>query len=136
MLIDHSKLKTVRSDKEWREILNPDQYNVCRLGATETPGSGKYNKFFEPGHYICAACGSYLFDSDAKFDSGTGWPSFFDVHEQDNLLYKRDTSFGMIRTEVLCSACGSHLGHVFADGPEPTGMRYCINSLSLKFVAD
>jgi len=125
-----------RTESEWRSILTDEQYRICRLGATEAPGSGKYDKFYDKGHYKCAACGNRLFDSDTKFNSGTGWPSFFDASAEENLSLKKDLSHGMVRTEVNCAVCGSHLGHVFGDGPAPTGLRYCINSLALEFVPE
>jgi peptide-methionine (R)-S-oxide reductase len=121
-----------KNDNYWRERLPAEQYHVCREGGTERPFSGKYYQSKEDGVYCCACCGAPLFDSSTKYDSGTGWPSFWDVLENGNVVKETDTSHGMIRTEVHCANCGSHLGHVFPDGPEPTGLRYCVNSLSLK----
>ena len=120
---------------EFKDKLSPEQYYVCRLGGTEAPFSGKYNDFFEDGTYHCAACGNELFDSKTKFNSGSGWPSFYDVLSQANLRLVDDSSHGMRRIEVRCAKCDSHLGHVFTDGPKDKGgLRYCINSLAIKFI--
>jgi peptide-methionine (R)-S-oxide reductase len=113
--------------------LTPEQHAVLREKATERPFTGKWLKNKEAGTYTCAGCGAPLFDSDTKFDSGTGWPSFWAPASKESVAMEEDASHGMVRTEVLCKACGGHLGHLFPDGPEPTGMRYCINSLSLDF---
>lgn len=126
----HSKIQ--KTEKEWKEILTPEQYTVLREKGTEKPFSGEYWNSKEQGVYKCAACGAELFSSDTKFDSDCGWPSFYDVMHNKNVITKDDYSFGMHRVEVMCAACGSHLGHIFDDGPKPTGQRYCINSISIK----
>lgn len=120
-------------DQDFKQNLTSEQYAVLREGATEAPFTGKLLHNKEKGVYTCAACGAKLFDSKTKFDSGSGWPSFYDVMHSDRVKLLTDTSHGMERVEVQCANCGSHLGHVFPDGPQPTGQRYCINSLALDF---
>ncbi|MEX2060410.1 MAG: peptide-methionine (R)-S-oxide reductase MsrB [Nitrosopumilaceae archaeon] len=120
-----------KTDEEWKKILTPEQYRVCRKKETESPFTGKYNDCKENGMYKCSCCGNDLFDSNSKFESGTGWPSFFKPINDENIKCESDTDYGMIRTEVMCKKCGAHLGHVFDDGPQPTNLRFCINSVSL-----
>ena len=122
-----------KTEDEWRAQLTPEQFHILREEGTERAFSGEYDKNKESGDYHCAACGLRLFSSKTKFDSGTGWPSFYEPVSAKNVVEKEDRALGVVRTEVECARCGSHLGHVFDDGPKPTGLRYCMNSLSLKF---
>lgn len=120
------------TDEEWRECLSPEQYQVLRQQGTERPFTGKYVDVKDDGTYHCAGCGAELFDADTKYNSGTGWPSFYEPAVAENVETREDRSSGMLRTEVVCRRCGGHLGHVFDDGPAPTGLRYCMNSCALE----
>lgn len=124
--------RIVKSEEEWKKLLTAEQFQITRLKGTERAFTGEYCEAHTPGLYACVCCGTLLFDSTVKFESGTGWPSFTQAVEENVIKYHKDNSYGMVRVEVMCNVCDCHLGHVFPDGPEPSGLRYCINSASIK----
>ncbi|MDC3352358.1 peptide-methionine (R)-S-oxide reductase MsrB [Crocinitomicaceae bacterium] len=126
------EIQIEKSEEEWKDLLTPEEFRIMRLKGTEPAGSGEYCHAHEPGLYACGCCGTDLFDSSIKFESGTGWPSFTQPVKENAVKYDKDTAYGMVRVEILCNTCDAHLGHVFPDGPAPSGLRYCVNSLSIK----